>query len=170
MPYLGTTVAVELSHLISFLEDSNQQMPNVGTTDTVMPFQADNTVIWTFFSALILQDMYIGHSRSHYFLERCVQILATVKDSHCTTWSWTLHCILVALLAVSPICFIFLPLTYYMGPSIEICGSYCPSVTSYPLALTYLMQAVGLVTTFQQASASSLTNYWKWILSQTQAA
>jgi len=44
-----------------------------------------------------------------------------------------------------------------MGPSMEFYDSYHPSVTRYPLALTYLMQAVGLVTTFQQVSASSLS-------------
>jgi len=35
----------KVTHLISFLEDSNQQMPNVGTMDTVMPFQADTPAI-----------------------------------------------------------------------------------------------------------------------------
>jgi hypothetical protein len=109
MPYLRTRGAVEVTHLISFLGDSNQQMPNVGTMDTVMPFQADTPAVWTFFSAFIFQDMYIGHSRSHYFLARCVQLLATVMDSHRTTWSWTLHCILVALLAVFPYLYHILP-------------------------------------------------------------
>lgn len=45
MPYLRTRGAVEVTHLISFLGDSNQQMPNVGTMDTVMPFQADTPAV-----------------------------------------------------------------------------------------------------------------------------
>ena len=57
MPYLGTRGAVEVTHLMSFLGNSNQQMPNVGTTDNVIPFQADTPAVWTFFSTFILQDI-----------------------------------------------------------------------------------------------------------------
>lgn len=45
MPYLETRGAVEVTHLISFLGGSTQQTPNVETTDTVMPFQADTPAV-----------------------------------------------------------------------------------------------------------------------------
>jgi len=169
MPYLRTRGAVKVTHLISFLEDSNQQMPNVGTMDTVMPFQADTPAVWTFFSTFILQDMYRGHGRSHYFLERCVQFLVTVMDSHCTAWSWTLHCILVALLAV------FLYLYHIPIPDLSYGTLHgilwqLPSLSYKVPSCSHISHASCRVSHHLSAGICFLTKYWIWILSQTQAA
>jgi hypothetical protein len=166
MPYVGTRGAVEVTHLISFLGNSNEQTPHVGTTDTVMPFQADNPAVWTFFSAFILQDTYTGHGRSHYFLERCVQLLATVTDPHCITWSWTLHCILVALLAVFPYLYHILPPDLSYGTIHRILWQLLSLSYKLP-SCSHISHASCRVSHHLAAGICFLTKYWIWILSQT---
>ena len=167
MPSLRTRGALEVTCLISCLGKSSQQTPNVGTTDTVMPFQADTPAVWTFFSAFILQDTYTGHGRSHYFLDRCVQHLVTVMDSHCITWSWTLHCILVALLAVFPYLYHILPpdlsyrtLHWILWQLLSL---------SYKLpSCSHIFHASCRISHHLSAGICFLTKYWIWILSHTQ--
>lgn len=166
MPYLGTRGVVEVTHLMSFLGNHNQQMPNVGTTDTVMPFQADTPAVWTFFSAFILQDMYTGHGRSLFPWEVCPTF---GKDSHCITWSWTLHCILVALLAVFLYLYHILPPDLSYGTLHKILWQVLSLSYKLP-SCSQISHASCRVSHHLSAGICFLTKYWIWILSQTQAA